>query len=271
VGAVSCPICAGADAPVAFEYTEPPDGETAFELPPGQDYRRAYRRCARCGHFFAETDIDLDAALYGGAYVDATYGEAMVRAYERIMALPPEQSDNAQRVRRIDGWWAEHRPGMERALLDVGSGLGVFGARMKELGWDCTVLDPDPRTVAFSRERIGVEAIEADFFDAAPERRYPLVTLNKVLEHVSDPAAMLARTLDFLEPGGAVYVEVPDGEAAARDPDGQGREEFFVEHLHVFSPRSLELLAERAGFAAQDAASIREPSGKHTALAFIAR
>jgi hypothetical protein len=80
---------------------------------------------------------------------------------------------------------------------------------------------------------------------------------------------MLRRCHTFLEPGGTVYVELPDGEAAARDPDGPDREEFFIEHLWAFSPRSLELLAERAGFAADRVERIREPSDKYTLFGFL--
>ena len=265
-------MCGGAELPVTFGYDAPPPGETAFDLPDGTAYRREYRRCATCGHFLQVTDIDLDAALYSGAYVDATYKDraGLERTYERIMSLPPEGSDNVQRVRRIDAWWDAHRPGVGKSVLDVGSGLGVFGARMKDLGWSCTVLDPDERTIAFSREHIGVEGICGDFMAVSPQGRWGLVTFNKVLEHVSDPVGMLRRAADFLEPDGAVYVELPDGEAATGDPDGQDREEFFVEHLHVFSAGSLALLAVRAGFRTLLLERIREPSGKYTLYAFLA-
>jgi hypothetical protein len=96
------------------------------------------------------------------------------------------------------------------------------------------------------------------------------VTFNKVLEHVEDPVAMLARSRDLLRPRGAVYVEVPDGELAARDPDGPNREEFFIEHLCAFSMTSLCLLAGRAGFVPVRAERLREPSGKYTLYAFLA-
>ena len=132
-------------------------------------------------------------------------------------------------------------------MLDVGSGLAVFPARMKEAGWTCTALDPDPRAVEHARTVVGVEAVRADFMEADDLGRFDLVTLNKVLEHVPDPAAMLGRTREFLAEGGVVYVELPDGEAAAADPDGPDREEFFIEHLHVFSMSSMSLLADRAG------------------------
>jgi hypothetical protein len=64
-----------------------------------------------------------------------------------------------------------------------------------------------------------------------------------------------------------VYVELPDGEGAATD--GPGREEFFIEHLHVFSMASMCLLAARAGFSVQLAERLREPSGKFTLYAFM--
>jgi hypothetical protein len=94
------------------------------------------------------------------------------------------------------------------------------------------------------------------------------VTFNKVLEHVEDPVALLAKAAELLEPQGFVYAEVPDGEAAA--VEGPGREEFFIEHHHVFSPASLALTAARAGLSALAIERLREPSTKFTLRAFLA-
>jgi len=258
---MSCPLCGGTGLETVFRYDRPPAGETPFGL---EEYEREYRRCSLCGHFVSVTSIDLDE-LYSGAYVDATYSaDGIASTYERIMSLPPERSDNVQRVARIT-----QRLGDRGKVLDVGSGLAVFPARMKEAGWDCTALDPDPRAVEHARTAAGVEAACADFMDADGLGRFDLVTLNKVLEHVPEPAAMLARTREFLAPGGHVYVELPDGEAAATDPDGGGREEFFIEHLHVFSMSSMSLLADRAGLVTGSAERIREPSGKYSLFAFL--
>jgi 2-polyprenyl-3-methyl-5-hydroxy-6-metoxy-1,4-benzoquinol methylase len=129
------------------------------------------------------------------------------------------------------------------------------------------VLDPDPRAAAHARERVGVEAVQGDFMRAKPFGRFQLVTLNKVLEHVADPVAMLERTRGYLRDGGVTYVEVPDGEAASLDDPG--REEFFVEHLHAFTAASLALTALRAGYAVQRLDRLREPSTKYTLVAFL--
>jgi SAM-dependent methyltransferase len=264
---LACP-CEGRDLASAFAYTARPEGEIAFRL--AGDYRREYRCCTLCGHWFAHHEMDL-AALYSGAYLDATYGERMRQTYERIMALPTERSDNAGRVAAILAF-AESRLGTLRTaprLLDIGSGLGVFPARMKAVGWDCTALDPDPRAAAHARETVGVTALAGDFLTLARSSlgRFDLVTFNKVLEHVEDPVVMLAASRPLLAPGGFLYLELPDAEAASRE--GPGREEFFIEHHHVFSAASTALLTARAGFIVLRLERLREPSGKFTLRAFL--
>ncbi len=263
----ACPICGTERPRTAFRYDSPPQGETAFPLREGERYEREYRQCATCGHFVAVHNLDVER-LYEGEYMDSTYAGGRLReTYERIMSLPAERSDNLQRVARIERFWSGRRGGGRGTLLDVGSGLGVFPARMKEAGWACTALDPDSRSVRHAADVVEVEAVQGDFTTAEGLGRFDLVTFNKVLEHVVDPVSMLGRARAFLAEEGVAYVEVPDGEAAARE--GPGREEFFVEHFHVFSAGSLALLVARAGFSAIRLERIREPSTKYTLVAFL--
>jgi SAM-dependent methyltransferase len=262
---LGCP-CEGRHLVPAFAYSARPEGEVAFPL--AGPYRREYRRCALCEHWFSRHAMDM-SALYDGSYVDATYGDGMRLAYQRIMALPAERSDNLGRVAAVRAF-AERRFARTRPaprLLDVGAGLAVFPARMKEIGWRCTALDPDPRAASHARDTVGVAAIAGDFRAlAGPLGTFDVVSFNKVLEHVEDPVAMLAASRDLVAAGGFVYVEIPDATAAV---DGPGREEFFIEHHHVFSAASVGLLAARAGFRLLALESLREPSGKYTLRAFL--
>lgn len=267
---MGCP-CDGAAMEQAWTYAEPPEGETVFPALAGVPYSRQVSRCRICNHYISEHAMDL-GDIYGGDYVDATYGGDGQRAvFERIVSLPPERSDNHGRVRRVVDYakttlTAPHAESRRPTALDVGSGLCVFLHRLAAEGFDCVALDPDPRAADHAREVAGVAAVAGDFMEAQDLGRFDVVTLNKVLEHVADPVAMLARTTRFLNPGGFVYVEVPDGPAAAID--GKGREEFFIEHLHVFSPASLAMLVERAGLRLDRLDRMREPSTKYTLVAF---
>jgi hypothetical protein len=267
-GPLGCP-CAGSFLAPQWTYDTPPEGETPFPFLEGS-YRREVSACAVCGHMVLDPGVDL-AALYAGGYVDATYGDTMRATFARIIALPVERSDNAGRVRRIVDFCATNLPCAQQAgrpprALDVGSGLCVFGWALAQEGWQVLALDPDARAAEHARQVAGVAAVHGDFMRAEGLGRHDLVSLNKVLEHVGDPLAMLIRARECLSAGGLVYVEVPDGEAARNV--GPGRQEFFIEHLHAFSPASLGMLIERAGLAALRIDRLHEPSGKFTLAAF---
>jgi 2-polyprenyl-3-methyl-5-hydroxy-6-metoxy-1,4-benzoquinol methylase len=133
---------------------------------------------------------------------------------------------------------------------------------MRELGWSCTALDPDPRATDQALIHAEVEAICADFTADSVDGFWDVITFNKVLEHVVDPVAMLARSIELLTGRGFVYIELPDAEAALAV--GPWREEFFVEHYHAFSAASTALLAHQAGLRVDQLARVHEPSDKFT-------
>jgi len=210
------------------------------------------------------------ATGYTGDYVDATYrgADGMRAAFDRVVALPPGKSDNAGRVNRLRAFAATRFPSHHSVkLLDVGAGLGVFPYAVRNMGWDCTAIDPDSRAAEHIQKTVNVRALCQDFMKVENIGRFDILTFNKVLEHVEDPVAMLSRAHNFLSPTGFVYIEIPDGEMAATE--GPDREEFFIEHLHIFSFASTVLLANRAGFAPLTVERLREPSSKFTIRAFL--
>ena len=232
-------------------------------------YRRDLFCCDGCGHFLSIHDMDVEG-LYTGDYVDASYGSTGMRAaFDKIIALPPKKSDNRQRVARICDYVLPQLQtgGGQPTLLDVGAGLGVFPHGMKEAGWRCTAIDPDERSQQHAVDVIGIDGLCGDFMKIENPGRFDLITFNKVLEHVEDPTAMLSRAVEFLNPGGFVYVELPDGEAAIHD--SPKREEFFIDHTHIFSMASMSLLIRKSDFLVQTLARIHEPSGKYSLFAFL--
>ena len=103
--------------------------------------------------------------------------------------------------------------------------------------------------------------------DLKPHKKFDIVTLNKVLEHVNDPIKMLRKVKNWVKNKGIIYLELPDGEMASMK--GKNREEFFIEHINIFSLQSTIILAKKSGFLVNKIERLVEPSGKYTIRAYL--
>jgi SAM-dependent methyltransferase len=263
-GEPKCPLCGAAGSALLAEIRSRPARETDFGVPAGKYLRRLFR-CGACGVYHNAQDM-VGPEVYEREYNKATYNRDLTASYRRIRALPEEKSDNKQRVKRVAAFLEKRKKPAETSVLDVGSGLCVFLGELKERGFQCYCVDPDPLSAKHALS-VGVDGAHAGTLeDYAPGRTFDLLTFNKVLEHVADSAAMLRRAAAL---GGTVYVEVPDGEAAYRAGGAVDREEFFIEHYTAFSPASFEKLAEKAGFKVLEAGRLHEPSDKYTIYGFL--
>jgi 2-polyprenyl-3-methyl-5-hydroxy-6-metoxy-1,4-benzoquinol methylase len=133
-------------------------------------------------------------------------------------------------------------------LLDYGCGSGRFLAGMRDLGWEVIGYELDPVAAATAREvhrlDVAAGAFEPEFLG---EKTYDAVTLIHVIEHVSDPVETLKQCARLLKPGGSLMLATPNllslGHLVFRrnwldlDPP---------RHLMLFTPASLERVAERA-------------------------
>ena len=266
-------LCGSQDFKEVFTYHAPPKLEVKFQFSERDRYFRQIRQCNACGHFRSVHQMNMEA-LYAGDYVSSTYvdEEGLKRTFTKIVGLDPAHSDNYGRVKRIQEFSSAYfrrpvnsKPALK--VLDVGSGLCVFLYAMKKEGWDCTALDPDERAVRHARDFVGVSGVQGDFLQVEKLGKFELITFNKVLEHVKDPVRMLAKAREHLREGGLVYVELPDGKAAQLE--GPDREEFAIDHHHIFSLKSFSILATKAGFQVLVIEQVHEPSTKYTLRAFL--
>ena len=97
------------------------------------------------------------------------------------------------------------------SLLDIGSHCGFFLRFAKENGWASYGVEPAPPLARFAAEVNGVSTLEEGFFgdDTHRGRKFHLVTMFDVLEHIPNPVELLSRVRSRLEPGGAVLCKVP--------------------------------------------------------------
>lgn len=140
-----------------------------------------------------------------------------------------------------------HAPGR---LLDVGAGPGFLLTAAGRRGWDAAGVDLNQWAVDQGRAE-GLNLNAVNLIDARFENgAFDAVTMMDLLEHVSDPAALVAEAARITRPGGVMGVLTPDAGSpvsrvlGARWPELQR----VPEHLTLFSVRGLTALLECHGF-----------------------
>jgi SAM-dependent methyltransferase len=127
-------------------------------------------------------------------------------------------------------------------LLDIGCGSGnlLSTLSLQQPGWQLFGADLNER----HRERILTIRGVKDFFtgDAASiRRRFDLIFLSHVLEHIYAPAEFLQKLLGLLNPGGRLVILVPDW-----------MHNFFdllvADHCIHFTPPALRWLLAESGY-----------------------
>jgi SAM-dependent methyltransferase len=126
-----------------------------------------------------------------------------------------------------------------RTVLEIGPGLGDFGAR-----WTAT--HPDTTYYAVEsdeqqRERLCERGIRAvgSLEEVPTGLSFDLLVLSHVLEHTSDPRAFLSKFVQRMNPGAMVFIEVP-----CRDYEHKSEDE---PHLLFFDGPSMSRLLTRVG------------------------
>ncbi len=228
-----------------------------------QGWRRVVE-CRRCGLVFVdpmptfEQKAEIERLAYEGE-------------------LLPEVSDffrNCHRDFQDDPVIESFRTGLRSLgsirtpgrLLDVGPGTGIFlYLASKEFGWQPSGVDICKESAVKAKEEFDIELEVGDFNTFPwPPASFDAITMLDVLEHTTDPLGSLRRAYDLLEPGGALYVVVPnqhclltvilDRWIQLRGP----MHAYFLERLYVspheyyFFPRTLRALLEKAGFEVTD-------------------
>lgn len=207
-------------------------------------------RCQRCGLFY-RPDADVAGSTIGDYH--AEYDAEAYAAYYR----PFRRRVYSHNWTRICAWQPAG------IALDVGASFGWF-LEAAPPGWQASGLEPSADAVAEAEKngltvvQGGIEALDAD------PRRYNLITLWNVLEHLAEPLPALRAIHRHLEPGGLLALSVPNRDGVLSRLSylafslSHGRVAdplhtlFLVHnpspHLVHYTPRDLRRIVRLAGF-----------------------
>lgn len=189
-------------------------------------------RCDGCGFIYAVDDeLSRLTALYE--------------------ALEDQNYEDGEDFRGLQmSWLLRHcrklRP-EARSLLDVGAAAGLLLRQASELGFDAEGVEPSHSLVEAARA-YGVAIHEGILpHDAVAGRNFDVVTTIDVIEHVSDPVALIRTAAQYLAPGGILAVVTPDVGSLAARLLGARWWHFRLAHVCYFDRKSLDAAVASAG------------------------
>jgi SAM-dependent methyltransferase len=217
----ACPFCAGPSKRIFDAWDR--NRETTRE-------RFAYARCGTCATvFLADPPADLERYYAEDYYHFGADGE-------------PAWKSDVPRMRaasyRVELLRAHTEPGR---LIEIGAGTGAFAATARSAGFQVSAIEMSERCCRHLREREGIDAIcsdrPLDAIASLPPAR--VVALWHVLEHLPNPAEVLVRVAEKIEPGGVLALAVPN-------PSSLQFRVLRTRWVHLDAPRHLSLIPPAA-------------------------
>lgn len=134
------------------------------------------------------------------------------------------------------------------SLLDIGCGTGWTTSMWARSGFDTTGLEPSKLRAKCASERYKLKVLSEYFENLDMGGEFDIVVLRHMVEHFADPFEMMRKVHAYLKPGGTVVVVVPNINCLGRYLFGTKWTWGIPYHCNFFTPKTLSLLVERAGF-----------------------
>lgn len=103
-------------------------------------------------------------------------------------------------------------PADAKCVLSVGCGAGKTEAELVKRGIKVVGVELNPKAAAIARQR-GLTVLEGNASEidiGVAGELYDCLIYPDILEHLPDPVTVLKRHVEYLKPGGIVYVSIPN-------------------------------------------------------------
>ena len=147
------------------------------------------------------------------------------------------------------------------SLLELGLGHGYSTPLFSRAFARHVVLEGSPAVIANFRKtapECGAEIIETYFETFEGKERFDVIVMGFILEHVDNPAEILARYRQFLVPNGTLFVAVPNMESMNRrlghlagllpDLHALSENDVLLGHKRYYTVDSVETELRDAGY-----------------------
>ena len=227
----NCPICGSFHKKTIYEQRFILPTKNAFH--PGYDVVI----CEDCGFAFADNIPDPEVVEEYYRHMDKK--SALLATYSEPESLLKQWKNSANEILKFVK--------KDDRVLDVGCYTGGLLKIIKDNGISNVLgLDPSPFASKFAADHNGIEVVVGALPNGPAIGRFDFIILTHVLEHIIDIHGFMDSIRSLLNPGGMIYIEVPNALDfyMSNDPEEQSEhsepfKQFSIEHINYFSYVSL--------------------------------
>lgn len=134
-------------------------------------------------------------------------------------------------------------------ILDIGAGTGYFLNYMQSKGWRATGMEPEKKARDIAKEKFNINLHPIADFDTFPEKKFSVVSMWHVLEHVHQLDTYFENIRSKLTDNGIFTIAVPNFESKDAKFYGKYWAAWDIPiHLWHFTPNSIKHLAQKHNF-----------------------
>ena len=192
-------------------------------------------------------------------------GQASLRSYYEEQYFQSEKQSWEEEKSSEREYWERHHKDkydqieqliagkLDRRIIDVGCGNGMFLEFMQRNGWNVQGVEPSPMAqIARDVRKVPCERVFVEDYHLPCENQFQVCHTSGVLEHVSDPEQFIGKCKSFMKPEGIFVIDhgLDFNEFQLAAVEYLKIEPWWIvpEHLTYWTDNQLSSLLERNGF-----------------------
>lgn len=133
-------------------------------------------------------------------------------------------------------------------LFDLGAGWGHFMLAGIEMGYNVYGIEISEQPYLYSKNDLKLPVDHIDFFDMKEDKKFDVVTLWDVLEHIDEADKFVEKIARVTKPDGILVLQVPQIDSYFAKKHKDNWKMMGLDHVNYFGKDTITMLLEKHGF-----------------------
>lgn len=134
------------------------------------------------------------------------------------------------------------------SLFDLGSGWGHFMLTGQMLGYDVYGIEISEQPYLYSKNDLKLPVDHIDFFDMKEDKKFDIVTMWDVLEHIDKADEVIAKCARITSKDGYIVIQVPQIDSYFAKKHKDNWKMMGLDHVNYLGKKTITQLLKKHGY-----------------------